>query len=231
MAYWDPTLLSALAQHYQVVTVDLPGTGYSSPAKGPVSLQWWADETAGFIAALGLQKPVVLGWGLGGDVALDLAETHPGILGSLVLVDTPVHGGGAGPVPAAEAKALAAPDLPIAALANIWFGSTHAATRAAWLQAMITGPPDALTAAARQAQINVASEVARSSALVARLGRVTVPSFIVYGGSDPMVPVSDGEVLAGGLAHSRALALSGGDYGAVFEYAATFVSALEQFTG
>lgn len=66
MAWWEPNLLSILAQHYRVTVFDLPGVGYSAPALAPVSLDWLADETAGLIEALGLIEPNVLGWGLGG---------------------------------------------------------------------------------------------------------------------------------------------------------------------
>ena len=55
--------------------------------------------TAGLVLTLGLSDPTVLGWGLGGEIALSLAKRHPGIVSSLVLVDTSVGGAGACRVP------------------------------------------------------------------------------------------------------------------------------------
>jgi pimeloyl-ACP methyl ester carboxylesterase len=90
LSWWDPALLSDLSSHYTVTVFDLPGAGYSGPATAPLSLGWLADMTAGLVLTLGLSDPTVLGWGLGGQIAMSLAERHPGIASSLVLVDTSV---------------------------------------------------------------------------------------------------------------------------------------------
>ena len=77
MSWWDPALLSDLSSHYTVTMFDLPGAGYSGPTPSPLSLPWLADMTAGLVLTLGLSDPIVLGWGLGGEIALSLAERHP----------------------------------------------------------------------------------------------------------------------------------------------------------
>ena len=91
MSWWDPALLSDLSSHYTVTVFDLPGAGYSGPVTRPLSLPWLADMTAGFALTIGLSDPIVLGWGLGGEIALSLAERHPEIASLLVLVDTRDH--------------------------------------------------------------------------------------------------------------------------------------------
>ena len=104
MSWWEPSLLSVLAQHYRVTVFDLPGVGYSSPSLQPMTIDWLADETAGLIEDLGLVHAAVLGWGLGGEVALALAERHPASEASLVLVDSSIGGPGAAR-PSADVRA------------------------------------------------------------------------------------------------------------------------------
>ena len=94
MTWWDPQFLAALSSKYSVTIFDLPGVGYSQPAPTPPTLSTYADETAGLIVALGLAKTSlrVLGWGLGGDVALEADIRHPGLMTALSLVDAPALG-------------------------------------------------------------------------------------------------------------------------------------------
>jgi 3-oxoadipate enol-lactonase len=75
-----------LAKTHQVVLLNLPGFG-SSDAVGS-SLEAIADHIAGGIEAMGLNgKPILLGNGYGGFVALLTAIRHPGIASRLVLAD------------------------------------------------------------------------------------------------------------------------------------------------
>ena len=94
MTWWDPQLLSALAGQFTVTIFDLPGVGYSQASPRRPTLDTYADLTAGLAAALGLETNgvAVLGWGLGGDIALDAELRHPGFATSLVLAETPAPG-------------------------------------------------------------------------------------------------------------------------------------------
>jgi 3-oxoadipate enol-lactonase len=77
---------SMLAKTHQVVLLNLPGFG-SSDAVGN-SLEAIADHIAAGIEALGLgRKPILLGNGYGGFVALLTAIRHPGLATRLVLAD------------------------------------------------------------------------------------------------------------------------------------------------
>jgi pimeloyl-ACP methyl ester carboxylesterase len=49
------------------------------------------DDAAALLAALGAGPAVVVGWSVGGVVALDLALTHPELVRALVLVEPPLH--------------------------------------------------------------------------------------------------------------------------------------------
>ena len=93
MTSWDPKFLLDLAAHFTVTEFDFPDVGYSAPDRRYTSVAALADDAAGLIWALGLGRPTVLGWGLGGEVALSLVERHPGLIWRLVLADATPGGG------------------------------------------------------------------------------------------------------------------------------------------
>ncbi|MFN8417642.1 MAG: alpha/beta fold hydrolase [Anaerolineae bacterium] len=69
-------LLPALAQSRQVIAVELQGHGHTADIDRPLSFESMADDIAALIKVLGLSADV-LGYSLGGGVALDLAIHHP----------------------------------------------------------------------------------------------------------------------------------------------------------
>jgi pimeloyl-ACP methyl ester carboxylesterase len=75
---WDP-VVPALAGHFDVLAVDLPGFGESPPL--PAELEpspgALASAVAGFLDELGIDQPAVVGNSVGGWVALELAALRP----------------------------------------------------------------------------------------------------------------------------------------------------------
>lgn len=67
---WDP-VVPALARHFDVIAVDLPGFGDSAP--GPADPAGLAEALAGLLTELGVTSPHLAGNSLGGWVALELA--------------------------------------------------------------------------------------------------------------------------------------------------------------
>lgn len=80
-------LAGLLAEHYRVVTVDRPGSGYSERDAGHAAgLDTQADALAALIGALQLGPALVVGHSLGGAVALTLAQRHPDKVKALALL-------------------------------------------------------------------------------------------------------------------------------------------------
>jgi pimeloyl-ACP methyl ester carboxylesterase len=77
-------VLPALAEHHQVITVDLQGHGRTADIDRPIDLWFMADDIAALIDHLGLDKPDVVGYSLGGGVALRIAARYPAKVGRLV---------------------------------------------------------------------------------------------------------------------------------------------------
>ncbi len=77
-----------LATRRQVVVLDPRGGGKSDKPAGPYSIEQMADDVAGMLLAIGIHKADVLGYSMGGKIALQLAATRPELVDHLVLAAT-----------------------------------------------------------------------------------------------------------------------------------------------
>ena len=82
-------ILPTLAQHYQVIAVDLQAHGRTADIDRPLRYEAMADDIAALVKHLGLDNADLLGFSLGGGVALQTAIRHPDLVRKLVLVSTP----------------------------------------------------------------------------------------------------------------------------------------------
>jgi pimeloyl-ACP methyl ester carboxylesterase len=73
-------LLPALAATRQVIAVELQGHGHTADVDRPLSYRQMAADVAALLEALGLETVDLVGYSLGGGVALELAMQHPGMV-------------------------------------------------------------------------------------------------------------------------------------------------------
>ncbi len=81
---FGPTL-PALAKDHQVILVDLQGHGRTADIDRPLDIRLMADDIAALIEHLGLDRPDIVGYSLGGGVAFFTASRHPELVGRLVM--------------------------------------------------------------------------------------------------------------------------------------------------
>ena len=81
---FGPTL-TQLAQQHQVIAVDLQGHGRTADIDRPIDIRLMADDIAALIDHLKLDKPDVVGYSLGGGVALFTAVKYPDKVRRLVV--------------------------------------------------------------------------------------------------------------------------------------------------
>jgi len=84
-------LVDILKDRFRLIALDRPGSGYSTRPDDCATVTHQANVVARFIAAKGLERPVVVGHSLGGAIALALALNHPEQVGALALLAPLTH--------------------------------------------------------------------------------------------------------------------------------------------
>ena len=80
--------VDALAPRYRVYALDLKGFGLTAkPKDGRYHMDAYTRHLLGFLDAMKLERPVLVGHSLGGAVVARLALLHPERVGGLVLED------------------------------------------------------------------------------------------------------------------------------------------------
>src|SRR5258707_5723149 len=82
-------LSPALAEKYQVIGVDLYGHGRTALTDRPIRFEHMADDIAGLIGHLGLEKADLIGFSLVGAVALQNCIRHPERVNKPLVISTP----------------------------------------------------------------------------------------------------------------------------------------------
>jgi pimeloyl-ACP methyl ester carboxylesterase len=115
MNTWD-RVLEGLSTGCTVVAVDLPGHGRSAPPAGDYSLEAYAECVRDLLDSLGHQAATVVGHSLGGGVAMQFAYQYPQRCERLVLVSS--GGLGADVSVALRAASLPGSERLVALIAN-----------------------------------------------------------------------------------------------------------------
>lgn len=82
-------LMPGLAQNHRVIAVELQGHGHTPDADRPLRFEQMADDVATLIRRLGAAPADILGFSLGGGVALQIAIRHQPAVRRLVVVSAP----------------------------------------------------------------------------------------------------------------------------------------------
>src|SRR5882757_8873068 len=92
---WNRLLEGPFGRRHRCLALDLPGHGASpAPAAGSgvYSLPGYAAVLTGFVEALDAQDAVIVGWSLGGHIALEAAAALPDAASFVIFGTPPVSG-------------------------------------------------------------------------------------------------------------------------------------------
>ena len=209
--HWGEPFLTALREHFEVIVYDHRGVGRSSRLEGSVTIAQMAADAAGLLAALELDSAHVLGISMGGMVAQELALAHPELVRTLTLGCTYCGGEGA---------SLSAPEVMQRLTEAMMSGDRERALRVGWEINVSAGLVD--DAAAYERFLAVAEEYAVAVPVVmaqaqacmahdtsARLAGLSIPTLIIHGTEDEMLPVGNGHLIASLVPGARLEILDG----------------------
>jgi pimeloyl-ACP methyl ester carboxylesterase len=85
---WTPQVPVAVQHGWRVLAPDLRGYGDSAVVAGKVTLDVFAEDLVALLDYLDVRRAVVIGLSMGGQIAMELARTHPSRLAGVLLAAT-----------------------------------------------------------------------------------------------------------------------------------------------
>lgn len=204
---WWTRNLSALAEHYQVYLIDLPGFGSMRHLRASFAVAHAASWLARWMEAVHLPHAHLVGHSMGGYVCMRLAVSRPELVRSLMLA-APVG------VPAYSSVTREI-ILVIASVRRV----TPSFLPVLAFDAMRMG----LTTLLRTAREIVREDIRGS------MEAITAPTLLVWGEHDLLVPPWCGDVLRKSIPDSRLLILRGAGHVVMYDRPAEFNAALLSF--
>jgi pimeloyl-[acyl-carrier protein] methyl ester esterase len=227
------SLLPRLVDRFHVHMIDLPGHGYSEPI-APYTLGALVDAVATAALPAITDQPTLLGWSLGGAVALEWARSRPGVVRALVLTAT---------TPCFVQR----PDWLQAMTAATMrqFGDELEAAYRLTLQRFVTlqvqGSDRGRAALAQlrghllergepsRAALRDALELLSATDLRAEVGAIQEPALIIAGDRDTVVPPAAARWLVNALPHASLALIAGAAHVPFLSHTDAFVAALDRF--
>jgi len=221
-------MLPDLARDHAVVAWDAPGFGQSSDIDDTWRAAQFADALAAFIAALGLERPHVVGHSFGTMVGLSLLQRHPALPASLVLIGG--YAGWAGSLPPEEVARRLEMFLGMADLGDAFDPKTYPglftelipADRAPVLATMMREN-------IRPATVRAAGYIGAETDLRPVLPTVDVPTLVLHGEADARSPLANAETLHAAISTSQLAVLPMLGHACVAEDSEACATAIRRF--
>ncbi len=191
--------LPVLGRRLRTLALDPRDVGDSDPADGPYTIGELAEDVHGLARALGIERASVAGISMGGFTGLELALRHPDLLERLILVVTSAGG----PTHVSTSPEIMRVLMPGDAEVETGEGARRvcAAVAAPGFAERRPEEMDTFVEIARHRPMSRDAYLRQLAAcrahdVSARLGEIRVPTLVIHGELDPLVPVANGRHLA-----------------------------------
>ena len=226
MDYWDPAVTDGFAQTREVILFDNAGIA-SSSGEVPPNIPRMGANASAFIRALGLSRVDLLGFSIGGMVSQEIVRQAPDVARKLILVGTGPRGADMSASRSAQIFA-GVYDPP----EHLWLAvhfSPSAAGRTAGLAFLerklrrkVRDPEVAEDAAARQREA-IGDYIAGGTSAQDHLREMRIPTLVVQGSSDVIIPTMNSYVLQQKLPNAQLIIYPDANHGSFYQYPDLFL--------
>ncbi len=226
-----------LEKHFQVIAFDNRGVGQSDKPAGPYSAHMLAADTAELLDALDIEKAIVVGHSMGGFIAQAMALDFPSKVEKLILCSTNFGGPRAIPVTPEAMRVLS--DVTSDSLTRFKNGLVVSTAPGwaernpqvldEWIKWRVANPVDP---APYQAQMAIGlSLIPEAAAFESKLLRIRVPTLILFGAYDKVVPPENADLLAKRIANGKVIIFPGAGHFFPIEIPEAAARAIVEFAG
>ncbi|QTG81282.1 alpha/beta fold hydrolase [Arthrobacter crystallopoietes] len=209
MGWWDPIVADFESDHL-VIRFDYLGTGGSDAPVSGYSLDRFADDATALLDHLGIESSAVYGTSMGGKGAQQLALRHPSRVNCLVIGCSSTGGPNIIRMSNEISSRIADPATKEATLTNLMYSPKWTAEYAS---------PYATLGEASTPQARLGHRRASNGHDAwDKLGAIAVPTLILHGSDDLMVPPANADLLAGRIPNAQVRIIPGGRHAYFEEY-------------
>ncbi|MBS1884417.1 MAG: alpha/beta hydrolase [Actinobacteria bacterium] len=233
MSLWMPYLLRPLAQSFRVTIFDNRGVGYTTDDLArPITVPLMARDTGELIEALGLVKPTLVGWSMGGEIGLTLAEQEPSMLGALVTTGADAGSLHTVPPPPGLVRKLANPKTGDSVFLELLFPPTAAggAATARFVHGYESIPQEKVSPRTLRRQEAAEESFLRYTGTWRGLPGITTPTLLTNGALDPGVPPVNARRMHARIPGSALSIYAGAAHGMLFQDAERFAAQIASFS-
>jgi pimeloyl-ACP methyl ester carboxylesterase len=227
---WDPAVTDPLASGREVILFDNAGVGRST-GDVPKTIAGMTTHAMAFLDGLGIETCDVVGYSLGGMIALQMVQDRPSIFRRMILVGTAPRGG-------EDIMHLEKPSLAkhlqdpanqgYDVLKKIFFTASPSSQAAgeAFIRRLSQrrddlDPPSGPKVASAQIAAFREWETSKGERF-AELRAIRHPTLVVNGVHDEMIPVSNSYRLSENLVNAALLTYPDAGHGSLFQYPESF---------
>lgn len=205
LSLWEYQL-SQWTKHFQVLAYDVRGHGQSDKHPGPYSAKMFVNDHYLLLKALHIEKNFVIGFSMGGVIALQFALEHPEMTDALVVVSSSSEVNEKA-IAMYEERAALVEQQGMEAMASIVdtaftpdFARQNPSVVAQYREILLQNHPKVYAAAAR-AMIRYN--------LTAKLGKISCPTLVIVGDKDITVGVGGSVIISRRIPNSKLTILPG----------------------
>jgi pimeloyl-ACP methyl ester carboxylesterase len=200
-----------LADHFKVITFDNRGVGQTDKPAGAYTAQMLAADTVGLLDALNIEKAIIMGHSMGGFIAQAIALDFPQRVDKLILCSTNFGGPRHVPVTPEAMKVLT--DVTSDALTRFKNGLAVSTAPGwseknpgmieEWVEWRVANP---IEPGPYQSQLAIGlGLLPEAAAFDAKLPSINIPTLILFGEHDKVVPPANADLLSKQIANSQTI--------------------------
>lgn len=223
-------LIKRLQHRYRIVAVDIRNHGKSDKPRERFEIAQMADEVAGMMDAVGIDRATVAGFSMGGMISQELAHRHPHRVDRLVLMGTTAHH-------AEGMKAIRWLGFVLGRAIERLTGK-QLSLFTYWYMLMSGAVPASYARWYREATLDRDADLYYEAAFAVIgfdsrewVGRLDAPALVIISVRDQLVPASWQYDLAGRLKDAEVVELVDGGHEHPWTHADRIAAALDKFAG
>ncbi len=200
---WWKEQIPVLSMRYRVLALDVRGHGRSSRLRRPSSVKKFSDDLHELLTYLNVKEAAFMGWSMGGLISLQYTVDHPDVVRALVLIASRAHRRRGGYDPLKEYLGKLAETMAFSLSSPFEF-FTALDNREYYMKEFRREVEDMFTEKAseelidwamRAIQVNSPEDIVnvflslKNFDLSDKLSKIKIPTLVIAGGRDRMVPL------------------------------------------